>query len=113
VAPYFNAARIFVAPLRYGAGMKGKIGQSLEYGLPVVTTAIGAEGMDLVHEKHALIADEAEAFGRETLRLYTDEALWKQLRRHSAEALKPFSAEAISLTIRKELTSLLSSNETA
>ncbi|QEC51993.1 glycosyltransferase involved in cell wall biosynthesis [Anseongella ginsenosidimutans] len=113
VAPYFNAARIFVAPLRYGAGMKGKIGQSFEYGLPAVTTAIGAEGMGLIHEKHLLIAGDAEAFARETLRLYTDEALWKQLRMQSAEALKPFSPETISLTVQKALSSLLPSNESA
>src|SRR3546814_18540099 len=55
VTPYFNASRIFVAPLRYGAGMKGKIGHSLEYGLPVVTTTVGAEGMGLVHENNVLI----------------------------------------------------------
>ena len=48
VNPYFINSRIFVAPLRYGAGMKGKIGQSLEYGLPIVSTSIGVEGMNLV-----------------------------------------------------------------
>jgi glycosyltransferase involved in cell wall biosynthesis len=41
---WFENARIFVAPLRYGAGVKGKIGQALEFKLPVVTTEIGAEG---------------------------------------------------------------------
>ena len=50
VQPYFDKARVFVAPLRYGAGMKGKVGQSMQLGLPVVTTTIGAEGMQLKHQ---------------------------------------------------------------
>jgi hypothetical protein len=43
--PLMARARVFVAPLRFGAGVKGKIGEALAYGLPVVTTAVGAEGM--------------------------------------------------------------------
>ena len=49
-APYFDRSRVFVCPLRYGAGMKGKLGQSMSHGLPAVTTTIGAEGMGLVDE---------------------------------------------------------------
>lgn len=79
VEPCFAQARIFVAPLRHGAGMKGKIGQSLSQGLPVVTTAIGAEGMGLTHERDALIADDPCAFAAAVVRLYRDEALWSRL----------------------------------
>ncbi|MEJ7711138.1 MAG: glycosyltransferase family 4 protein [Pyrinomonadaceae bacterium] len=43
----FHDSRVFVTPLRYGAGMKSKVGQALSYGLPVVTTTIGAEGIGL------------------------------------------------------------------
>ncbi|HHP7229819.1 MAG TPA: tetratricopeptide repeat protein, partial [Xenococcaceae cyanobacterium] len=56
VSPYFLNHRVFVSPLRYGAGMKGKIGQSLEYGLPIVSTDIGIEGMNLIPEKNILVA---------------------------------------------------------
>ena len=45
IAPLFASCRLMVAPLRFGAGVKGKIGEALSYGLPVVTTDIGAEGM--------------------------------------------------------------------
>src|SRR5262249_5522780 len=55
VEPYFLKSRIFVAPLRYGAGMKGKIGHALEYALPVVTTPIGAEGVGLRDGENASI----------------------------------------------------------
>ncbi len=79
VEPVFDRARVFVAPLRYGAGLKGKIGHSLAWGLPVVTTTIGAEGMSLVHREHALIADDPEAFAEAVVELYRDPALWTRL----------------------------------
>jgi glycosyltransferase involved in cell wall biosynthesis len=78
-APWFARARVFVAPLRYGAGMKGKIGQSLSLGLPIVTTSIGAEGMGLKTDKHVLIADNADDFAAAVVRLYGDTDLWREL----------------------------------
>ena len=79
VEPCFAQARVFVAPLRHGAGMKGKIGQSLSQGLPVVTTGIGAEGMGLRHGVEALIADDPDEFAAAVVRLYQDQALWAEL----------------------------------
>lgn len=79
VAPLFETCRLFVAPLRYGAGMKGKIGQALSFGLPTVTTSVGAEGMNLTHDREVLIADAPERFAAETCRVYEDEALWRKL----------------------------------
>jgi len=79
VSGHFLSARVFVAPIRYGAGMKGKIGQALAFGLPVVTTTPGAEGMDLQNEKDVLIADDASGFARAVARLYQDDELWQAL----------------------------------
>ena len=79
ITPLFNSIRLSIAPLRYGAGVKGKINSSLSYGVPMVATSMAAEGMGLVHEKDILIADDPEAFAREVVRLYDDEALWQQL----------------------------------
>ncbi len=76
---YFHRCRVFVAPLRFGAGMKGKIGQSMSFGLPVVTTSIGAEGMHLIDGRHALIADSPEDFARAVVELYGDDRLWETL----------------------------------
>jgi glycosyltransferase involved in cell wall biosynthesis len=70
VEPWFQRARVFVAPLRHGAGMKGKVGQSLAFGLPVVTTRVGAEGMGLTHEIDAMIADDRVGFAEAVIRLY-------------------------------------------
>lgn len=77
--PYLDAARISVAPLRYGAGMKGKIGEAMQFGIPVVTTSIGAEGMDLEDGVHALIADDPADFAAKVVRLYTDKRLWESV----------------------------------
>lgn len=79
VSPFFTKSRVFVSPLRYGAGVKGKIGQSLSYGLPVVTTDIGAEGMGLIDGENALIADDAEVFAARVIELYSSPELWHRL----------------------------------
>ncbi|HUO49369.1 MAG TPA: glycosyltransferase, partial [Acidimicrobiales bacterium] len=78
--PALHRARVSVAPLRYGAGMKGKVGEALAAGLPVVLTQMAAEGMGLVHEQHALIADTAQEFAAAVARLHTDRELWERLR---------------------------------
>ena len=79
VAPYFEGARVFVAPLRYGAGVKGKLGQSLSFGLPAVTTSVGAEGMDLLDGREVLIADSPQEFASKVIQLYRDEKLWETI----------------------------------
>ena len=79
LAPLFDAARAFVAPIRFGAGMKGKVGQSLIHGLPVVSTSIGAEGMSLVAGEHLLVADAPEDFAEHVLCLLRDDGLWSCL----------------------------------
>lgn len=79
VEHHLRRARVFVSPIRYGAGMKGKNVHAMAHGLPLVTTTIGAEGMDLVDRQHALIRDGAEAFAAGVVALYRDPALWARL----------------------------------
>jgi GT2 family glycosyltransferase len=75
----FDRARVFVCPLRYGAGVKGKVMSALSYGIPVVSTTIGIEGAGLTPEEDVLLADDPAEFARQTLRAYRDEALWQHL----------------------------------
>jgi glycosyltransferase involved in cell wall biosynthesis len=97
----FARHRVFVAPLRYGAGMKGKIGHSMSCGLPVVTTAVGAEGLDLVDGEHALIADRPEEFARAVVRAYSNPRLWKRLStRGRAHIASRFSERATRQRLR-------------
>ncbi|CRI64449.1 Glycosyl transferase, group 1 [Thiocapsa sp. KS1] len=108
VTPWFQRARVFVAPLRHGAGMKGKVGQSLAFGLPVVTTRVGAEGMGLTHEINAMIADDRVGFAEAVIRLYSDDRLWLRLSSAGRELVgRSFSREAV----RRVLTPVLGSNE--
>jgi GT2 family glycosyltransferase/glycosyltransferase involved in cell wall biosynthesis len=77
--PFLNDCRLAVAPLRYGAGVKGKANMSMANGQPMVVTSVAAEGLFAAHEKELLIADDAESFAREVIRLYQDEPLWNKL----------------------------------
>jgi GT2 family glycosyltransferase len=96
VRPYFEKSRIFVGPLRYGAGVKGKIGQSMSYGLPVITTHIGAEGMGLTNNENVLIADSEEEFAGKTIAVYNDPILWRKLSDNSRAFIeKNFSFEVM------------------
>jgi len=88
VTQFFNRCRLSVAPLRYGAGVKGKVNQSLAHGLPVVLTSVAAEGMFLVDGESALIADEPQAFADAVVRLYDDEALWNRLSARGLEVME-------------------------
>ena len=83
VEDYFRSARVFVAPLRYGSGMKGKIGHAMSFGLPIATTTVGAEGMGLEDGVHALIRDTPVEFAEAVVRAYCDRETWETLSRNS------------------------------
>ena len=68
-----------VVPLRYGAGVKGKIGTAFAYGLPVISTAVGVEGMDLAPDQDYLHAETGQDWTRQIRRLQEDQALWTRL----------------------------------
>ena len=102
--PWFDRCRVFVAPLRFGAGMKGKIGQSMSLGLPVVTTSIGAEGMRIEPGTHALVADDAEAFAEAVARVHEDPELWARLAAGGTDLIeRNFSAQAAGAEIDRIL----------
>jgi glycosyltransferase involved in cell wall biosynthesis len=79
VAPYFNGCRISISPLRYGAGVKGKINLAMSYGLPVVATSVSIEGMHLTSGEDVLVADTPAEFADAIVRLYHDRELWEKL----------------------------------
>jgi glycosyltransferase involved in cell wall biosynthesis len=90
----FDRARVFVCPLRYGAGAKGKVMSALSYGLPIVSTTIGIEGAGLVEGEHVLVADTPAAFAATCLQLYNDRLLWNRLSQAGQTLLeKDFSLE--------------------
>ena len=78
--PVLARLRLTVAPLRFGAGLKGKVLTSLAAGVPCVLTRCAAEGMDLPEEYAAVIADTAEELAARILLLHEDPALHERLR---------------------------------
>ena len=95
VSPHFNQAKIFVSPLRFGAGMKGKLEQSMEYGLPVITTDIGSEGMGLEDNVDVLIANDTQTFRKKILNLYNNKDLWSNLSKQSLISVSRFSPKEV------------------
>ena len=75
--------KLFVCPMTYGAGMKGKIGEAISAGLPVVTTTIGAEGFPVKNGDECLIADLPEEFAEKCNQCLKDSVLWHELQMKS------------------------------
>jgi glycosyltransferase involved in cell wall biosynthesis len=76
IGDWLESLRLTIAPIRYGAGAKGKIASSLAAGVPCVTTSIGAEGMELQHGVSVLIGDTPEEFAAQIEKLYNEPILW-------------------------------------
>lgn len=99
IGPMMASARLSIAPLRYGAGVKGKIATALSVGLPTVTTTVGAEGMGLVDGRDVLVADQPLEMANKILRLYHDGDLWRKIARNGLEyaeaALGPTRARLV------------------
>lgn len=83
LAGYYQQARVAVVPLRYGAGIKGKIVESMYFGLPVVTTTIGAEGLPNVDSCIA-VTDDPSVYVQRVWELLTKDTIWEQ---HSAREM--------------------------
>ncbi len=104
VERFLDGCRVAVAPLRFGAGVKGKVNQSMAYGQPVVATTLAVEGMAIDHETEALVADDAQTFALECARLYGDEALWLKLSDAALRNIeKHFSFAAAKLALAQVL----------
>jgi len=104
--PFLSDCRLAVAPLRYGAGVKGKVNLSMAHGQPVVATPAAVEGMFAEHERELLVAEDAPSFAREVMRLYQDKELWN----HLSEASVKNVEEHFSITAaRNSLTALFDS----
>ncbi|ASK32757.1 glycosyl transferase family 2 [Chryseobacterium sp. T16E-39] len=96
IIPYYENCFASVSPLRFGAGVKGKIGQALEYTLPVLTTEIGAEGMFLEDGITALISgnEDYQKFADNIIEICSNKQTWDTLHNNSEKAIYPFSIDA-------------------
>ena len=79
IGPLMESSRLSVAPLRYGAGTKGKVISSICHGLPCISTSIAVEGITDFPQPAQLIADEPLAMSQLILELYSNSTLWKNV----------------------------------
>lgn len=108
IEQYYESARVYVAPLRYGAGIKGKILEAMSFGLPVVTTPVGAEGIPIEDGVSALIAETPREFSDAVVRLYTNSELWDTIRKNAREIIE---TEYSSEVFRSRVSDLVGSPE--
>ncbi|HEY2346961.1 MAG TPA: glycosyltransferase [Xanthomonadaceae bacterium] len=101
---FMDGCRIGLAPLRYGAGVKGKINLSMAHGQPVVATPAAVEGMHLSDGVDVLVGSDAQGFAEAVLRLYDDRALWESLAHHGIDNVEQhFSFAAARSALKKVL----------
>lgn len=104
LTPLLEQSLLSVAPLRFGAGVKGKVNQAMSHGLPVVLTTIAAEGMYLTHEVNAMIADDPAGLAEVILNVRADPALWTRLSDNGLDNIRRhFSVEHARATLRSAL----------
>ena len=104
--------RALLAPLRFGAGLKGKFIDAMEAGTPTVTTSLGTEGMKKGKIWNGLIADESTDFAAKAIQLYTDEELWNQNQRNGFQILNElFSQEVHKNRFREKIQDLMETLE--
>jgi len=101
---YLDGCRLAVAPLRYGAGVKGKVNMSMSHGQPVVATPMAVEGVGTEHGVDVLVAETEQEFAEQVLRLYRDEELWNRISDAAvANVKRHFSLDAARLNVESLL----------
>jgi GT2 family glycosyltransferase/2-polyprenyl-3-methyl-5-hydroxy-6-metoxy-1,4-benzoquinol methylase len=87
LAPLHQRCRLSVAPLRFGAGVKGKVGESMAAGLPTVCTPVAVEGMGLMAGQDVLVAADPAGFADQVVALLDDDARWCAVSEAGARAI--------------------------
>ena len=107
-----SEARIMLAPLRFGAGIKGKLLEAMQYGTPSMTTSIGAESMHDEFPWNGFIEDNPQEFASKAVQLYKDEKLWNESQKNGFEILeKKFSKDLYESKFTEKINYLLSNLE--
>jgi len=104
LTPLFRTSKLSIAPLRYGAGIKGKIATSLANGVPVIATNLAVEGMEIEPGEHVLVADNPQQFADVFIEIYQSKDLWTRLSQNGRDrALQEYS----SITGHRRIASLM------
>ena len=104
LTPWMDRCLASLAPLRFGAGVKGKINMAMSHGLPVIATRLGVEGMQLQDGVNVLIANDPAAMLAAVQRLQHDAALWTTLSANGLDNVRQyFSSAAAAATLQRVL----------
>lgn len=85
IRPYVYDSSVFVAPLRFGSGIKGKILEAMALGKPIITTSIGAQGLEITAGEHLIIEDDPKDFACKTIELLNSGSLRQKLIKNGLE----------------------------
>lgn len=88
VASVYSKASVLLAPIPYGAGLKGKLFDAISLGLPSITTPMGAEGMNGALSWNGFIAADENDFIAKSVELYTNKSLWETSQKNGYEIIK-------------------------
>ncbi|HMN04703.1 MAG TPA: glycosyltransferase [Flavobacteriales bacterium] len=83
--PFYRKSKVFIAPLRFGSGTKVKVITAMYRGLPCATTSVGAEGLDLVPDRHIMLANDVEGMVSGIDKLISDKTYWTAISSASRE----------------------------
>ena len=97
--PLLDGCRVGLAPLRFGAGVKGKVNLAMAHGQPVVATSCAVEGMYLERGRDVLVADDADAFADQVVRLYDDATLWQALADRGRDSVRRHFSPRVALSV--------------
>lgn len=92
---YLRQMSICIAPLRYGAGLKGKVVEAMSYGIPVVGTNIAFEGLNIKNLENAVLADTSQQFADKINMLYQDKLLKDQIGNNGQQLVGELSKEKL------------------
>lgn len=105
----YKNADISIAPLRWGGGIKGKVGEAMAQSLPVVTTSVGAEGFSAIHNKHLIVADSATEFAEAIDKLIRDPEFYSRVQKSANLFMsEKFSPETIRTNLLVSIDEILS-----
>ena len=102
--PFYDQARVVVAPLRFGAGIKGKVGEAAVHGVPVVASPMAIEGTYFISGQDLLCAESSEQFANDVVSLYQDQATWEKFSNNARSAILRQCAPEV---VTKEITDTL------
>ncbi|SDQ76238.1 glycosyltransferase [Flagellimonas zhangzhouensis] len=102
-----TTSRVLLAPIQFGAGIKGKLLDAMRTGTPTVTTSIGAEGMHGDQDWNGTITDDWDIFAQAAIQLYHDQEIWRNAQKQGVWLLQNFyNKEKLQLQFKERLQTL-------